>query len=149
MMANCPYCSQADAPTEQFYETKLFRVIVSRKNLGDGHVVILPKRHEPHFYAFSLDELEEFGYLVKKVSFWAMRFAKAPGFSLLMNDGTPEAAENAHLEIHILPRQSGSTAIEAITEVVDSEMKHLGDEEVIRLVNEMKNLMQLPQGGNH
>lgn len=138
--STCQYCYESPAPPEQFYETKLFRVLVARKAFGEGHIVIIPKRHDPHFYGFSLDELEEFGYLVKKASFWAMRLTRAPGFSLVMNDGTPEVQDNDHLEIHVLPRPIGSQPV-AGTDATDE----LADEDIQRIVGELQNLMQLPQ----
>ncbi|OGY86408.1 MAG: hypothetical protein A2233_00640 [Candidatus Kerfeldbacteria bacterium RIFOXYA2_FULL_38_24] len=141
----CQYCYNAPAPKEQFYETKLFRVLVARRSFADGHIIIVPKKHDPHFYGFSLDELEEFGYLVKKTSFWAMRLTRAPGFTLLMNDGTPEVADQDHLEIHVLPRPIGSQQFKTIADAIESENKDLPDEEVEKIVQQLKNLMQLPQ----
>lgn len=143
----CAYCYDAPPPAEQFYETKLFRVLVARKALAEGHIIMVPKRHDPHFYGFSLDELEEFGYLVKKASFWAMRLTRAPGFSLVMNDGTPEVADKDHLEIHVLPRPIGAPGFDTIAKAVEEYSSNLADEEVLKIVSELKNLMQLPQEG--
>ncbi len=147
VLTTCPYCAEAAAaPIEQFYETKLFRVVVSRKPLTKGHVVIIPKNHDPHFYRFDLDQLEEFGYLIKKVSFIAMRQTNAPGFTLVMSDGTPEVANNDHLEIHIIPRQTQDPTFQDIGEILAAQTHEMDDAAVAAHVADLKNLMQLPQG---
>lgn len=142
----CRYCvDAAQVPLEQFYETKLFRVVVSRKPLAKGHVIIIPKNHDPHFYGFDLDQLEEFGYLIKKVSFIAMRQTNAPGFSLVMSDGTPEVANNDHLEIHIVPRQTQDATFEQVGVVLAASQQEMDDVAIAAHVTDLKNLMQLPQ----
>ena len=142
----CPYCAEAvQPPLEQFYETKLFRVIVSRKPLTKGHVIIIPKNHDPHFYRFDLDQLEEFGYLIKKVSFIAMRQTNAPGFTLVMSDGTPEVANSDHLEIHIIPRQTQDVAFQNVGQILAAQAQEMDDTAIAAHVADLKNLMQLPQ----
>jgi diadenosine tetraphosphate (Ap4A) HIT family hydrolase len=132
-------------PPEQFYETKLFRVMVARHSLGEGHVIIERKANDPHFYSMSLDEMEEFSYLIKKVSFWIMRLTRAQGFTLLMNDGTPEVASEGHLQAHLIPRPPGeATLAEASTDLF-SKGSELNETEVRREVSELQNMMQLPQ----
>jgi diadenosine tetraphosphate (Ap4A) HIT family hydrolase len=143
--APCPYCYEATPPKEQFYETKLFRVVVARAALAEGHVVMIPKRHDPHFYGLSLDELEEFGYLVKKVSFWAMRLTRTVGFTLLMNDGSSEVQSNDHLEIHIIPRGGESDQFGPALHHAQEQATHLSDEQIDGMVKELQNLMQMPQ----
>jgi diadenosine tetraphosphate (Ap4A) HIT family hydrolase len=142
----CPYCPEApEPPLEQFYETKLFRVVVSRKPLTNGHVIIIPKNHDPHFYRFDLDQLEEFGYLIKKVSFIAMRQTNAPGFTLVMSDGAPEVADFDHLEIHIIPRQAQDTLFQGIGDILKAQAHEMDDAAIAAHVTDLKNLMQLPQ----
>ncbi|MBI2411217.1 MAG: HIT domain-containing protein [Candidatus Kerfeldbacteria bacterium] len=141
----CRYCFDAPPPPEQFYETKLFRVIVARETFGDGHVIVIPKRHDPHFYSFTPDDIEEFGYLLKKVTFWAMRLTQAFGFTMLMNDGTPEQAQKDHLEIHILPRRPGDMKTAGVAQSVAQQLVTLDDAAVQKTVKDLQSLMQLPQ----
>jgi diadenosine tetraphosphate (Ap4A) HIT family hydrolase len=141
----CPYCADAPTPPDQFYETKLFRVLVARNALVPGHVVIMPKKHDPHFYSFDLDELEEFGYLIKKVSFWAMRFTSAAGFTLAMSDGTIETESSPHLQIHVLPRAYSDNKFPDIFVTVAKHTMSLTEADVTKTVSDLKNLMNLPQ----
>lgn len=141
----CEFCPDAPTPKEQFYETKLFRVLVARSRVSEGQMILIPKSHNPHFYGLSLDELEEFGYLLKKVSFWAMRLTHAPGFSLVMNDGTAEAAQDNHLKIHIVPRQFAQQEFTYLSQAVTQVTTQLDDAALQKSVIEMQNLMQLPQ----
>lgn len=133
------------APVEQFYETKLFRVLVSRKALVNGHVVIEPKAGHAHLYSFDLDEMEEFGYLIKKVSFWAMRLVGAQGFSVMIHDGTPEVDLMHPLRIHILPRIPGDEHFSPVSATMSEVQQELEEGTVVQMVNELKDLMQLPQ----
>lgn len=143
---HCPYCRDASPPPEQFYETKFFRVLIARSALVEGHTVIMPKDHNPHFYTLTLDELEEFGYLMKKVSFWSMRYTRNPSFTAVMSDGTAEVAQTDHLQVHILPRSYMNTQqLEKITQAVAEAVTVLDDAQVVNIVKELKNLMQLPQ----
>lgn len=137
--------AQMEGPLEQFYETKLFRVLVSRKALVNGHVVIEPKAGHAHLYNFDLDEMEEFGYLMKKVSFWAMRLVGAQGFTVLMHDGTPEVDLSHPLRIHVLPRIPGDPHFQHIQEAMNQEIQELEEGTVLQMVGELQNLMQLPQ----
>jgi len=142
----CQYCYESSAPREQFYETKLYRVVVARKSFNDGHAIIVPKQHDPHFYSLSLDAIEEFGYLVKKVSFWCMRLTMSTGFSMVMNDVTTNTAEqSAHLEIHILPRRPNDPHFTSMESLAAEVSQVLDDMAVDKAVKEMRNLMQLPQ----
>lgn len=143
--ANCLYCYDAPPQPEQFYETKLFRVLIARRAFATGHIIIMPKRHDPHFYSFTPDDIDEFGYLVKKVSFWSMRWVQASGFSLVMNDSTPESQLSDHLEVHIIPRRPMDTHFSQISVEVSQALTALDDQTIQQGVQELQNLMQLPQ----
>lgn len=137
--------NEGSAPVEQFYETKLFRVLVARHPLVDGHVIIQLKRPDPHFYSLTLDELEEFGYLIKKVSFIVMRFARAQGFSVVMSDGAEEVLANERLEVHVVPRKEGDSVMGEVASALAAAKDAADDAAVESVVQELKNLMQLPQ----
>ncbi|MFH1426780.1 MAG: HIT domain-containing protein [Candidatus Kerfeldbacteria bacterium] len=142
---SCQYCDGAPTPPEQFYETKLFRVLVSRNAIAAGQVIIVPKHHDPHFYSFNDEQMEEFGYLIKKVSFWAMRYTRTHGFTILMNDGTVEVSQDSHLMIHIVPRQFADAKFTQIVQQISLVTGQLTDEQIAKAVGDMKGLMQLPQ----
>lgn len=130
---------------EQFYETKLFRVLVARNQIAPGQVVIIPKHHDPHFYSFTDEQLEEFGYLIKKVSFWVMRYTRTHGFTVLMNDGTVEVSQESHLQISVIPRQFADAKFTQIVQTISLNLVALNDEQVQRTVKELTDLMQMPQ----
>lgn len=132
-------------PSEQFYETKLFRVMLARESLGDGHVIIERKYADPHFYSLSLDEMEEFSYLIKKVSFWVMRLTRSTAFTLIMNDGTPEVSQNDRLQAHIIPRPPGEHIISEMSTGLFSKRSELNETAVRKHVSELRDMMQLPQ----
>lgn len=136
------------APKEQFYETKLFRVVVSRTPWVKGHVVIERKEGDPHLYSFSTDAMDELGYLLKKVSFWVMRLTGAGGFTMLMHDGTSEVHDGIPLQVHVLPRGTGGEDFSAMAGQSKGNAdgrSPLNDAEVQMLVVELRDLMQLPQ----
>jgi diadenosine tetraphosphate (Ap4A) HIT family hydrolase len=143
-MEDCSYCSATIPPAEQLYETKLFRVVVARRSLCPGHVIILRKSHDPHLYSFTPDDIDELEYLEKKVSFWVMRLTHASGFTLLMHDGTPEVGNRDHLEVHIIPRLPGD-ALSGVMQGMHDQKKELDNTAVQHTVAELQQLMQLPQ----
>ncbi len=142
---NCPLCAEAPALPEQFYETKLFRVLVARNGIVDGHAVIIPKEHNPHFYSFSPDDIDEFGYLLKKVSFWVMRLTNAPGFTMFVSDGAAEVLQMPHMQIHIIPRHTMEPDVQQIAESISLATKVLDDETIKKTVDGLKDLMKMPQ----
>lgn len=136
------------APKEQFYETKLFRVVVCRTPWVKGHVVIERKEGDLHLYSLSTDAMDELGYLLKKVSFWVMRLTGANGFTLLMHDGTSEVHDGMPLQVHVLPRGMDDADFSSLVGRSGSHTtgtSPLNDAEVQMLVVELRDLMQLPQ----
>jgi len=130
-----------------FYETKLFRVFVTRKAMADGHVIIERKQAEPHLYSFTPDDIDEVGYLLKKVSFWVMRLTGASAFTVLMNDGTDDELDDTpdHLQIHIIPRGVGDKRFTHVTHAMHDLTRELEEGTVHQVVAELRDLMQLPQ----
>lgn len=141
---DCLYCSPDTPPLEQLYETKLFRVVVARRSLCNGHVMIVRKSHDPHLYSFTPDDIDELEYLLKKVSFWVMRLTHSSGFTMLMHDGTPEVGDRDHLEVHIIPRHPADE-FSGIAQTIHNQKKELDDAMVRNTVSELQQLMQLPQ----
>ena len=138
--------AEMDAIAEgQFYQTKLFRVLVAKKALVHGHVIIEPKRNIAHVNNFDLDEMEEFGYLLKKVSFWSMRFVGAHAFSVIIHDGTPEVDLQHPLQVHILPRHSSDDGLAKEIRDIAEYGEEVDPATVMQIVAELKDLMQLPQ----
>ncbi len=141
---DCRYCSPDTPPVEQLYETKLFRVVVARRSLCNGHVMIVRKSHDPHLYSFTPDDIDELEYLLKKVSFWVMRLTHSAGFTLLMHDGTSEVGDRDHLEVHIIPRHP-TDEFSAIAQTIHTSKKELDDTTLKQAVVDLQRLMQLPQ----
>jgi len=143
-MEGCAYCASNTPLVEQLYETKLFRVVVARRSLCPGHVIIVRKSHDPHLFSFSPDDIDELEYLLKKVSFWAMRLTHSSGFTMMMHDGTVEVGERDHLEVHIIPRQP-QDAMSQVSQAMQDKKQHLDDSQILQTVTELQSLMQLPQ----
>lgn len=143
-MEGCAYCESNTPIVEQLYETKLFRVVVARESVTPGHVIIVRKSHDPHFYSFTPDDIDEMEYLLKKVSFWVMRLTHASGFTMLMHDGTQEVGVKDHLEMHIIPRLP-QDATGAVMQQIQSQKKSLDNAAILQTVTELQSLMQLPQ----
>ena len=132
------------APVEQFYETKLFRVMVARRPLVHGHVIIERKEGDPHLYSFSTDAMDEFGYLLKKVSFWVMRLSGVNGFTMFMHDGTSEVHDGMALQVHVVPRATDGQDFSGLASKMNT-VGELDSAAIQQLVVELRDLMQLPQ----
>lgn len=129
----------SNASAALVYETKLFHVLLSSQPVAEGHVIIQPKAANPHFFSFDMDHLEEYGYLIKKVSFTVMRETRAIGFSLVMNDGTPDAGER--IQTHLIPRKNNDNI--AATQTTGAQA--LSAQELEEKARALKELMQGPQ----
>ncbi len=141
---NDTVASVSSAPVEQFYETKLFRVVVARRALVRGHAIIERKEGDPHLYSFSTDAMDEFGYLLKKVSFWVMRLTGANGFTMFMHDGTSEVHDGMALQVHVVPRAADGQDFSGLATKMNTA-EELDSTSIQQLVSELRDMMQLPQ----
>lgn len=78
--------------------------------VSPGHALIVPRRHEPDFFALTPDEQAGLVALVNPVrSALAERYAP-DAFNLGVNAGTAAGQTVLHTHLHVIPRYAGDVA---------------------------------------
>ena len=114
MPNGCVFCNLLDdgASPESgiVYVGQHVACILNAYPYGSGHLLILPKRHEPNLLALTATESTEL-WDVAKMAVSALETAYRPqGMNLGANLGEAAGAGiPAHLHVHVLPRWGGDT----------------------------------------
>ena len=102
----CPFCARP-AP---LFESPLALAFSDAFPLSAGHTLIVPRRHEPDFFALSLAEQAEMLALVADVR-RHVDLAHAPaGYNLGVNAGAAAGQTVGHAHLHVIPRYVGDVA---------------------------------------
>ena len=103
---NCPFChrieeGQVDATAP------LAVAFADAYPISPGHMLVVPRRHEPQFFDLSLDEQSQMLVLAGELH---TRFAEELGFdgvNLGVNCGEVAGQTVAHAHLHFIPRYRG------------------------------------------
>ncbi len=128
--AGCVFC---DLPKENDDKKNLILhrgekayVILNKYPYNNGHLMIVPYRHEKDFDSLVPDEGNELFGLAQK-AYGVLRTALSPeGYNLGMNLGVSGGAGiRDHLHLHIVPRWNGDTNFMPVLADVKSVPQHL------------------------
>jgi diadenosine tetraphosphate (Ap4A) HIT family hydrolase len=72
-----------------------------------GHLLIIPVRHEPDFFATNSDELEAIWALVDEAKGLLDAKYQPEGYNLGVNVGEVAGQTIAHAHLHLIPRYRG------------------------------------------
>jgi ATP adenylyltransferase len=92
------------------FQGDLAYVILNLYPYNNGHLMVVPYRHEPTLAGLTRDEMNEMGLLVQR-SESALRDAyKLDGINVGVNLGAPAGAGiEEHVHVHLVPRWNGDT----------------------------------------
>ena len=105
----CPFCAIADgtAPASVILDDGKVLAFMDLRQAVAGHVLVVPRRHEPDIYTLTADE-------AAGVMQSAVRIARAlrgqydpPGLNLWQSNGEAGGQEVGHFHLHVHPRQLG------------------------------------------
>jgi diadenosine tetraphosphate (Ap4A) HIT family hydrolase len=105
MSAGCPFCSPENG--EIVLRNAFCYARYDRYPLSDGHLLIVPFRHEPSYFSLTADE--------RTAAFELLVHARAKldsqlhidGFNIGVNIGEAAGQTIMHAHIHLIPRYSG------------------------------------------
>ena len=106
---NCIFCKiiKGEIPSAKVWEDSEFISIADIKPVGEGHTLVIPKKH----FATLMDVDEYFSkkYIdaIKKTASILMKKYKANGFNSVLNNGEEAGQIVNHVHFHILPRKKG------------------------------------------
>jgi ATP adenylyltransferase len=114
----CVFCLHADAsagrPAEPdalvVFRGKLAYVVLNLYPYNNGHLMVVPHRHESTLAGLTHDEMREVGLLMQR-SETALREAyRLDGINVGVNLGAPAGAGIVeHVHVHLVPRWNGDT----------------------------------------
>ena len=108
-MKDCIFCKiiRGEIPSYKIYEDKWAYSFLDISNDGNGHVLVIPKKH----YENVLDiDKEDFGHLMESVRILSKHLVDNCGFTgvNIINANGADAEQSVnHLHFHILPRKEG------------------------------------------
>jgi diadenosine tetraphosphate (Ap4A) HIT family hydrolase len=101
--AACPFCSTDDA----LLANTLAYARLDKFPVTPGHLLIIPVRHEPDFFATNSDELEAIWALVDEAKGLLDAKYQPEGYNLGVNVGEVAGQTIAHAHLHLIPRYRG------------------------------------------
>jgi ATP adenylyltransferase len=103
--SDCLFCTiSKDRPIVQ--EAELAYVIKDHFPVTDGHLLIIPKRHEPSWFELTQGELAQCNLLIKHMKEMIMDEEKGVlGFNMGVNQGMAAGQTIMHSHIHLIPRR--------------------------------------------
>jgi ATP adenylyltransferase len=110
----CIFCDlprqKNDEQNYIIFRSKLSFVMLNKFPYNNGHIMVIPYKHEADYTALDQDILADIQQLIQK-SLIALKNCMEPhGYNVGLNLGrTAGAGIDAHLHYHIVPRWSGDT----------------------------------------
>lgn len=109
----CIFCSivAGDAPAERVLEDALTLAFMDVSPASDGHVLVIPKRHQPDVFALEQPESDAVWRSTLRVAH-AVRDALRPdGMNIHQSNGRVANQHVLHFHLHVIPRYAtGRTA---------------------------------------
>ena len=108
--ADCLFCMiSTDRPVIQ--ETELAYVINDKFPVSPGHLLVIPKRHEPSWFELTQGELAQCNLLIKGMKEQIQdEEPDVRGFNIGVNSGQVAGQTIMHCHIHLIPRRTNDVA---------------------------------------
>jgi diadenosine tetraphosphate (Ap4A) HIT family hydrolase len=103
----CIFCEiiKGRMPAVKIFEDEKLLVIMDKKPITKGHVLIMPKRHSEYLTETNDDLLGEMFKMAKKVGI-ALKGSKlgCKGLNYFLADGAEAGQDIFHVHLHVIPR---------------------------------------------
>jgi diadenosine tetraphosphate (Ap4A) HIT family hydrolase len=101
--AACPFCNHDNA----LLANRLAYARPDKYPVTPGHMLIIPFRHEPDFFATNSEELEAIWDLVAEIKRVLDAKHNPDGYNLGVNIGEVAGQTIGHAHLHVIPRYRG------------------------------------------
>lgn len=120
---DCIFCKiiKGEIPSKVLYEDDIVKVIMDVNPKGNGHTLILPKKHYTDFMEMDNETLGHINDVAKKMKELLYKALKPDGLVLVVNYGLPQAVKHYHL--HLLPVYKRSQEIMSVDEIYQKILK--------------------------
>ena len=103
----CIFCAiiKGESPAVKVYENEKMLVILDRKPITEGHMLIIPKRHSEYLTDTNDEILGDLLRVAKKAGL-ALKGSKlgCKGINYFLADGAEAGQEVFHVHLHVIPR---------------------------------------------
>ena len=112
--AGCIFCKAAAGETPHgelvVFRGALAYVILNLYPYNNGHLMIVPHRHESSLAALTREEMNEVGLLTQRAELALREAYKLQGINVGVNLGAAAGAGiEEHVHVHLVPRWNGDT----------------------------------------
>lgn len=101
----CPFCTDDGA----LLGNPLAYVRADKFPVTAGHLLLIPRRHEPDFLAVTADELAALWELLGHAKGLLERERHPDGYNLGVNVGVAAGQTVSHAHLHLIPRYRGDS----------------------------------------
>ena len=106
---DCIFCKivKGEFPCDKIFENENFLAFLDKNPAGEGHTLIIPKKHFNTFLDVDKKYSSEFMGFLQEVGEILLKKYEAEGFNVILNNGSAAGQEVNHVHFHILPRKDG------------------------------------------
>lgn len=108
-MNDCIFCKivEGEVPADKVYEDNYFIAFADVNPVGEGHTLLIPKKHFDTLMDLDEKTSERFISSLREVIKILMKKHNADGFNVVLNNGKVAGQIVNHVHFHILPRKEG------------------------------------------
>ena len=107
--SNCIFCKivAGEVPCHKVWENEDFLAFLDATPVGEGHTLVIPKKHFNTFLDVDKEHVSEFMEFLQEVGNIVLKKYDADGFNIILNNGKFSGQVVGHVHFHILPRKEG------------------------------------------
>jgi diadenosine tetraphosphate (Ap4A) HIT family hydrolase len=106
-MNECIFCKFSASPV---LETELSYAIYDNFPVSEGHLLIIPKRHESDYFQLTSNEKTDLWHLTDLAKEMLDKEFKPDGYNIGININPAAGQTICHVHIHIIPRYKGDVS---------------------------------------
>lgn len=108
-MKDCIFCKivEGKIPSNKIWENENFLAFLDIYPVGEGHTLLVPKKHFSNLLEVEKNYSEEYMDALKKVGAKLMEKYDSSGFNVVLNNGVNAGQVVDHVHFHLLPRKKG------------------------------------------
>jgi histidine triad (HIT) family protein len=109
-MAECVFCKivKGELPCFKVYEDERVLAFEDINPIGEGHTLIIPKRHAENLWEIPEEDLAAIHLVSKKVAHALREVLKPSGIAVLQLNGQGAKQVVLHYHLHVVPRLPGA-----------------------------------------
>lgn len=132
-MNGCIFCKLAsrEIPTNKVYEDELTFAFLDKHPINRGHILVIPKKHEPDFYKLDDESYQALMMTVKKLSSLVNEKIQPKKVGLII-----AGWDVPHAHIHIVPMQDYHDITSK--SMMEGKRANPSDEELAEVANILK-----------